>query len=144
VVIPKRLQAAGFFAAAGRGGLRPVSPNRHGDDAELVSLNAAPAGASIGTALIKALTTKLRAEDCEGLWLTMTNANLPALRFYLRRGFRLMLVRLGAVDEARKLKPSIRPVGEYGIPLSNPTRITARLRAARPVPALVAAAGERA
>lgn len=45
------------------------------------------------------------------------NANLSALRFYLRRGFRLMQVRPGAVDEARKLKPSIPTVGEYGIPM---------------------------
>jgi GNAT superfamily N-acetyltransferase len=67
----------------------------HVDDAELVSLNAVPAGAGLGTALIEALTTKLRAEGCARLWLTMTNANLPALRFYLRRGFRLMQVRLG-------------------------------------------------
>jgi hypothetical protein len=28
-----------------------------------------------------------------------------------------MQVRLGAVDEARKLKPSISTVGEYGIPM---------------------------
>ena len=89
----------------------------HGEDAELVSLNAVPAGAGLGTALIEALTTKLRAEGCARLWLTMTNANLPALRFYLRRGFRLMQVRLGAVDEARKLKPSIPTDGEYGIPM---------------------------
>jgi GNAT superfamily N-acetyltransferase len=89
----------------------------HGDDAELVSINAVPAGAGIGTALIEALTTKLRAEGCARLWLTMTNSNLPALRFYLRRGFRLMQVRPGAVDEARKLKPSIPTVGEYGIPM---------------------------
>jgi len=74
----------------------------HGDDAELVSINAVPAGAGIGTALIEALTTKLRAEGCARLWLTMTNSNLSALRFYLRRGFRLMQVRPGAVDEARK------------------------------------------
>jgi hypothetical protein len=32
--------------------------------------------------------------------------------FYLRRGFRLIDVRLGAVDDARKLKPSIPVVGE--------------------------------
>jgi hypothetical protein len=89
----------------------------HGSDAELVTINAVPAGAGIGTPLIEALTTNLRAEGCARLWLTMTNANLPALRFYLRRGFRLVQVRPGAVDEARKLKPSIPTVGEYGIPI---------------------------
>ncbi len=90
---------------------------RLGDDAELVSINAVPAGAGIGTALIEALVSRLQAEGCAQLWLTMMNANLSALRFYLRRGFRLIQVRPGAVDEARKLKPSIPRVGEYGIPM---------------------------
>jgi len=39
------------------------------------------------------------------------------MRFYLRRDFRLIQVRLGAVDDARRLKPSIPTIGEYGIPL---------------------------
>ena len=47
----------------------------------------------------------------------MTNGNLSALHFYLRRGFRLTAVRLGAVDAARKLKPTIPFFGEHGIPL---------------------------
>jgi GNAT superfamily N-acetyltransferase len=111
------IDAAGLPAlmAENRQGL--ATYHWHVDDAELVSINAVPAGAGLGTALIEALTTKLRAEGCARLWLTMTNANLSALRFYLRRGFRLMQVRLGAVDEARKLKPSIPTVGEYGIPM---------------------------
>jgi hypothetical protein len=37
------------------------------------------------------------------------------LRFYQRRGFRLIQVRVGVVDEARQLKPMIPPVGEHGI-----------------------------
>ena len=89
----------------------------HGHDAELVTLDAVPAGAGIGTALIEALTIRLRAEGCARLWLTMTNDKLPALRFYLRRGFRLIQVRLDAVDDARRLKPSIPMTGEHGIPM---------------------------
>src|SRR6516164_7704885 len=86
-------------------------------DAELVTLDAVPPGSGTGTALIEALSSKLRAEGCVRLWLTMTNANLSALQFYLRRGFRLRRVRPGAVDRARRLKPSIPVVGEHGIPL---------------------------
>ena len=88
-----------------------------GDDAELVTLDAVPTGIGTGTALLGALTTQLCAEGCERLWLTMTNGNLSALQFYLRRGFRLTAVRLGAVDAARKLKPTIPLFGEHGIPL---------------------------
>jgi GNAT superfamily N-acetyltransferase len=90
---------------------------RLGDDAELVTLDAVPAGAGIGTALIEALVTGLRAEGCRRLWVTTTNDKLSALRFYLRRGFRLMQVRPRAVDDARKLKPSIPHIGEHGIPI---------------------------
>jgi GNAT superfamily N-acetyltransferase len=88
-----------------------------GQDAELVTINAVPAGAGAGSALIEALVTRLKAEGCTRLWVTTTNDNLSALRFYLRRGFRLVEVRPGAVDEARKLKPSISTVGQHGIPL---------------------------
>src|SRR5215472_2329775 len=77
---------------------------RLGDDAELVTLNAEPPGCGTGTALLGALIRQLGAEGCKRLWLTMTNGNLSALRFYLRRGFRLSQVRSGAVDQARRLK----------------------------------------
>jgi GNAT superfamily N-acetyltransferase len=90
---------------------------RLGDDAELVTLDAVPAGIGTGTALLDALTTRLCAEGCKRLWLTMTNGNLSALQFYLRRGFRLTAVRLGAIDVARKLKPTIPLFGEHGIQL---------------------------
>lgn len=47
-----------------------------------------------------------------------TNDNVDALRFYQRRGFRIVAVRTGAVDEARSaLKPGIPHRGHYGIPL---------------------------
>jgi GNAT superfamily N-acetyltransferase len=62
---------------------------RLGEDAELVALDAAPAGIGMGTALPDALTARLRAEGCARLWLTTTNGNLSALQFYPRRGFRL-------------------------------------------------------
>jgi GNAT superfamily N-acetyltransferase len=86
-------------------------------DAELVTLDADPTGAGTGTALIEALVALLRTDGCERLWLTTTNDKLSALRFYLRRDFRLIQVRLGAVDDARRRKPSIPTIGEYGIPL---------------------------
>jgi GNAT superfamily N-acetyltransferase len=102
-----------------------IAENRHGlavyrrfdRDAELVTLDADPVGVGTGTALIRALVARLRADGCERLWLTTTNDKLSALRFYLRRGFRLIQVRLGAVDVARGLKPSIPMVGEHGIPI---------------------------
>ena len=83
----------------------------------LSTLDADPTGVGTGAALIEALAAQLRADGCERLWLTTTSDKLSALRFCLRRGFRLIQVRLGAVDDARQLKPSIPTVGEYGIPM---------------------------
>lgn len=54
---------------------------------------------------------------CARLWLATTNDTIDAIRFYQRRGLRLITMHAGAVDEARKLKPSIPEVGEYGVPL---------------------------
>ncbi len=88
---------------------------RQGADAELVTLDAVPAGLGTGTALIEALVSQLRVEGCQRLWLTMTNDNISALRFYQQRGFRLVQVRPGAVDAARALKPSIPAIGAHGI-----------------------------
>ena len=90
---------------------------RLGRDAELVTLDADPVGVGTGAALVEALAATLRSDGSERLWLTTTNDKLSALRFYLRRDFRLIQVRLGAVDDARRLKPSIPTVGEYGIPM---------------------------
>jgi hypothetical protein len=47
----------------------------------------------------------------------ISNDNLSALRLYLRRGFRLIRVWPGAVDAARKLKPTIPTVGLHDIPV---------------------------
>ena len=46
-----------------------------------------------------------------------TNDNLDALRFYQKRGFRLVAVHRHAVDAARRLKPAIPLLGDDQIPL---------------------------
>src|ERR1700736_6154952 len=112
VIDPARLQA--LIAEPLRG---LATYRRVGGDAELVTLDATPPGRGTGTALIETLTRRLRGEGCARLWLTMTNGNLSGLQFYLRRGFRLIAVRPGAVDRARELKPSIPLLGEFGIPI---------------------------
>lgn len=84
--------------------------------AELVAINAFTQWKGAGTALIAACAAHL-ASDFRELRLTTTNDNLDALRFYQRRGFRLAALRPGAVDEARRRKPSIPEFGDYGLPI---------------------------
>lgn len=67
--------------------------------------------------LLDALLEAARRGGCRRLWLITTNDNLNALRFYQRRGWRLVAVHAGAVDEARKVKPQISVIGEDGIPI---------------------------
>jgi ribosomal protein S18 acetylase RimI-like enzyme len=83
--------------------------------AELITLDALVQGRGIGSALLQAVIDAAAAAGCRRLWLITTNDNLDAIRFYQRRGMRLVAVHRGAVDEARKVKPQIPQVGEHGI-----------------------------
>jgi ribosomal protein S18 acetylase RimI-like enzyme len=95
--------------------------------AELISLDAITPGQGVGTALIEGLIAKLKEHGVERLRVTTTNDNLDALRFYQRRGFRIVALRPGAVDEARKIKPTISAVGEYGIPIRDEIELELRI-----------------
>lgn len=104
----------------------------HRDDAdglEVVSVVAAVSGGGVGTALLAAAEQVARAGGRDRLWLVTTNDNLRALRFYQRRGLRLARVDQGAVDRARRLKPSIPAVGDDGIPLHDELVLELRLAA---------------
>jgi len=84
---------------------------------EIVTINSTKPGIGIGTLLIKAVTQAAREAGCKRLWLITTNDNLDALRFYQKRGFRLVAVHRNAVDAARQLKPAIPLIGDDQIPL---------------------------
>ncbi|MEV4810406.1 GNAT family N-acetyltransferase [Micromonospora avicenniae] len=106
---------------------------------EVVSLVAAVPGRGAGTTLLAAAASTARAAGLHRLWLITTNDNLRALRFYQRRGLRLVGVDPGAVDRARRLKPEIPLVGEDGIPLHD--ELTLELRTAAGEPAGAAGSG---
>jgi ribosomal protein S18 acetylase RimI-like enzyme len=88
-----------------------------GDAAELITLDAVQPSRGVGTALVEALWARLGARAGRRLRVTTTNDNLEALRFYQRRGFRLVGLRPGAVERGRRLKPSIPRLGCHGIPI---------------------------
>lgn len=89
-----------------------------GDSCEVLTLDAGERQQGIGTALIGAVETAAAEAGCGRLWLITTNDNVDALRFYQRRGFRLVRLHVGAVDDSRaRLKPEIPRVGEHGIDL---------------------------
>jgi ribosomal protein S18 acetylase RimI-like enzyme len=84
-------------------------------DCELVTLDALRAGQGIGSALLTAVGQEAGRRGCGRLWLITSNDNVNAVRFYQRRGMRLVAVHRGAIDEARRIKPSIPLIGEHGI-----------------------------
>jgi len=108
----------GFVALDGDQVVGHASYRIVADACELVSIAADPPRHGIGSLLMEAVLTAARGVGCTRVWLTTTNDNLEALRFYQRRGFHLEALRLGAVDRARQqLKPEIPEIGSYGIPM---------------------------
>jgi GNAT superfamily N-acetyltransferase len=106
------------FVAEEKGERRGLLTYRvDGDDCEVVTIDAFPQGGGAGTALLEAAAAAARDAGCGRLWLTTTNDNLRALRFYQRRGFRLSALHRDALARSRQLKPSIPEVGMDGIPL---------------------------
>jgi GNAT superfamily N-acetyltransferase len=86
-------------------------------ECELVLLLAIERGHGVGSALLDAVATIARTERCRRVWLTTTNDNLDAIRFYQRRGMRFVRVWRDAIARARKIKPEIPTTGDYGIPI---------------------------
>jgi len=84
---------------------------------ELLTLDATRRREGIGSLLLAHTAQEARARGCARLWLITSNDNLDALRFYQRRGCRLVAVHRGAIDAARALKPQIPYHGEHGIPI---------------------------
>lgn len=82
-----------------------------------MSINSTVEGPGIGSTLISFVEQTVRLAGIGRIWLVTSNDNLDALRFYQRRGYRIVAVRPNAIDEARQLKPSIPHVGYYDIPI---------------------------
>ncbi|WP_162959135.1 GNAT family N-acetyltransferase [Micromonospora tulbaghiae] len=97
------------------------------DGLEVVSLAAATPGTGAGSALLAAVEEAATAAGADRIWLVTTNDNLGALRFYQRRGLRIVAVDAGAVDRARAVKPTIPHVGADGIPLHDELHLARHL-----------------
>lgn len=87
------------------------------NECEVTSLDSLHDGHGIGTMLLKNVIEEAREKDCRRIFLITTNDNLNALGFYQKRGFELVAVHRGAVNESRKIKPGIPLIGANNIPL---------------------------
>lgn len=107
----------GFLALDGRDLIGLITLSNSPDGCEVVSLDSLREDKGIGSALIEEVIKAAREQGCRRLFLITTNDNLRALGFYQKRGFELVTIHRGAVNESRKIKPGIPLVGENGIPL---------------------------
>ena len=94
---------------------------------EIVTLDAVERRSGVGTALLASAVDVGRTVGAQRVWLVTTNDNLDAVRFYQRRGMRIIRVAPGAVDEARVRKPSIPLVGDHGIEIHDELTLELRL-----------------
>ena len=87
------------------------------NECEIVTLDAFTKFTGIGTKLVGAVIDRFKGMDVKCLWLITTNDNLDAIRFYQKRGFTIAAVHVNAIENSRRLKPSIPVIGCYGIPI---------------------------
>jgi GNAT superfamily N-acetyltransferase len=83
----------------------------------LLTLNNVTDCRGVGVALLETVLAMGRRKGFPFMRAMLSNDNLPALRFYQKRGFRIVAVHSGVVDMMRALKPSIPEIGLDGIPM---------------------------
>jgi len=113
----KPAELPGFAAFDGDGCVGLVTYGLDGGACEIVTIDALREGEGIGTALLEAVVDAAREAGCKRVQLLTTNNNVRALAFYQKRGFRLVALKAGEIDEQRKLKPSIPEVDSAGLPI---------------------------
>ncbi|OAT83479.1 hypothetical protein A6P54_21570 [Bacillus sp. MKU004] len=97
------------------------------NECEIISLDSLEEGKGIGTNLLQEVELNARRHRCDRIALVTTNDNLPALRFYQKRGFQLVKVHRNAVARAREIKPEIPLIGIDGIPIRDEIELEKRL-----------------
>jgi len=87
------------------------------NECEVTSLDSLREGQGIGSTLLEIIQKEAQTRNCKRFFLITTNDNLNALGFYQKRAFEIVRIYRGAINESRKLKPSIPLIGMNNIPL---------------------------
>ena len=104
-----------------------VTYNIEFNECEIVTLDSFEENMGIGTALINSVLAAAKEKFCNRIWLITTNDNTKAIRFYQRRGFDLVAIHINAIEQARKIKPSIPLFGIDNIPIKHEVEFEVRL-----------------
>ena len=111
--------ADGFYTCDGDKITGLITFRVSGKEMEILSLDSLYEHRGTGTSLLNAATEEARNRGLERIMLITTNDNLPAFRFYQKRGFDLVQIHRNMVEQARKIKPEIPLIGMDGIPLKH-------------------------
>jgi ribosomal protein S18 acetylase RimI-like enzyme len=121
-------QLDGFVIEQGREWIGLLTFFIKDGECEVTSLDSLREGQGIGTMLIDKAIEEARRRNCKRLFLITSNDNLNALGFYQKRGFELVAIHRGAVNESRKRKPGIPLIGMNAIPLRDEIELELRLK----------------
>jgi N-acetylglutamate synthase-like GNAT family acetyltransferase len=107
----------GFFAREMDEIIGLVTYNISNQGCEIITINSLREFTGLGTALLEAVKKVAIKKSSRRVWLVTTNDNLPALRFYQKRGFVISAIHSNAIAKNRLMKPEIPLIGMYGIPI---------------------------
>jgi len=109
----------GFIAELGGrfAGLITLHVDPGGWQCEVITLSSRSAQRGVGAALLAAAERFARDHGCRRVFLTTTNDNTRAIRFYQRRGWRFAALHKGIVDRVRTDKPELPLLGLDDIPI---------------------------
>lgn len=120
-------QLEGFVAEDGNDWIGLLTFAIENDECEVTSLDSLREGQGIGSQLIDKAIEEARTRKCRRLFLITTNDNLNALGFYQKRGFEIVTIYRGAINESRKRKPGIPLIGYNNIPLRDEIELEIKL-----------------
>jgi len=108
----------GFVAQEGGEWLGYAAYALRDTELEVTVIDSLAPGRGVGGALLAACVRAAQAARVTRVWLVTSNDNTAALRFYQRHGFVLVVLRPGAINDARRtLKPEIPERGNDDIPI---------------------------
>lgn len=110
-------QSPGFVALENGIIIGLITYNIEEREFEILSLDSLRENNGIGSRLLASAVRQARESNCRRIWLITSNDNLYAMGFYQKRGFDMIAIHAGAIDEARKIKPEIPAAASNGIPI---------------------------
>ena len=120
-------QLDGFVVEDGEAWIGLITFAIEDAECEVTSLDSLREGQGIGSKLLEQVMEEARAGGCKRLFLITSNDNLHALGFYQKRGFELVTIYRGAINETRKIKAGIPLIGYNNIPLRDEIELEIKL-----------------